>query len=69
MSDIRRLQPEARLSGAVVHGNTVYLADGTNGWLTLDVSNPAAPTVIRAWSQAASSARAPGAATSVAVTA
>jgi len=23
---IRRLQPEARLSGAVVHGNTVYLA-------------------------------------------
>ena len=23
---IRRLQPEARLAGAVVHGNTVYLA-------------------------------------------
>jgi enamine deaminase RidA (YjgF/YER057c/UK114 family) len=23
---IRRLQPEARLSGAVIHGNTVYLA-------------------------------------------
>ena len=26
MSTIRRLQPEGRLSGAVVHGNTVSLA-------------------------------------------
>ena len=33
---IRRLQPEARLSGAVVHGNTVYLAGQVADDPTLD---------------------------------
>ena len=39
---IRRLQPEARLSGAVVHGQTVYLAGQVADDPTLDIEGQTA---------------------------
>ncbi len=39
---IRRLQPEARLSGAVVHGNTVYLAGQVADDTSLDAEGQTA---------------------------
>jgi len=42
MSEIRRLQPEARLSGAVVHGNTVYLAGQVADDTSLDAEGQTA---------------------------
>ena len=39
---IRRLQQEARLSGAVVHGNTVYLAGQVTDDPTLDAEGQTA---------------------------
>ncbi len=39
---IRRLQPEGRLSGAVVHGNTVYLAGQVADDPTLDAEGQTA---------------------------
>src|SRR6478735_6789589 len=36
---IRRLQPERRLSGAVVHGNTVYLAGQVADYLAGQVAD------------------------------
>ena len=39
---IRRLQPEGRLSGAVVHGNTVYLAGQVADDTSLDAEGQTA---------------------------
>ena len=39
---IRRLQPEGRLSGAVVHGNTVYLAGQVADDASLDAEGQTA---------------------------
>ena len=39
---IRGLQPEGRLSGAVVHGNTVYLAGQVAGDASLDAEGQTA---------------------------
>ena len=39
---IRRLQPEGRLSGAVIHGNTIYLAGQVADDPTLDTEGQTA---------------------------
>jgi enamine deaminase RidA (YjgF/YER057c/UK114 family) len=39
---IRRLQPEGRLSGAVVHGNTIYLAGQVADDVSLDAEGQTA---------------------------
>ena len=39
---IRRLQPEGRLSGAVVHGHTVYLAGHVTDDISLDAEGQTA---------------------------
>jgi enamine deaminase RidA (YjgF/YER057c/UK114 family) len=39
---IRRLQPEGRLSGAVIHGNTIYLAGQVADDVSLDAEGQTA---------------------------
>ncbi len=34
--------------GIAVSGSSAYVADGANGWLIYDVSNPASPTIVKA---------------------